>query len=441
MRRTPGWILVLAAIGALTVVVTVAVGVFAIISGRGSYVTGAVMGLAGEYDDAAPTSTPSPAAGSPQAKSSSPDFYSQPAEVPAQPGTIIRSEPLEYAVVGGQGYRIAYTSLDAAGTPIAVSGMVFLPTTPAPAEGRRILAWAHGTVGLAARCAPSAATAYSSTGWLERALAEGWVVTASDYAGLGMPGAPTYLVGQQEARDVVNSVRAARLFPDSSTGTDWLVYGASQGGHAALWTADQAAALAPELTLRGVAAAVPAAELPTIMAAQWNTAMGWLIGSYAIVSWQPAYPSRDFQSALSRSGRNQFTSLSSQCIAAGAASAIVLNRINGPFFTASPLSNPDWSATVTEQMPQQPPAGMPMYLAQGMDDTVVLASSNIKLNADWCAAGVTIDSLWLPGVNHQDTSVVAGPAVMEWAAARFAGEAPPNTCGTPPPTPTSTPAS
>ena len=82
-----------------------------------------------------------------------------------------------------------------------------------------------------------------------------------------------------------------------------------------------------------------------------------------------------------------------------------------------------------------------MYLAQGMDDTVVLASSNIKLNADWCAAGVTIDSLWLPGVNHQDTSVVAGPAVMEWAAARFAGEAPPNTCGTPPPTPTSTPAS
>ena len=432
MRRTRTRIIVVSLAGALIVILGISA-----LSGLRSGLTGMT---STELGDSGSSASPS-SDGSAQARSASPSFYSQPADIPAQPGTIIRSEPLEYGVAGGQGYRVVYTSIDAAGSPIAVSGMVFLPTTAAPADGRRILAWAHGTVGLAARCAPSAATVYSNTGWLERALAEGWVVTASDYAGLGMPGSPTYLVGQQEARDVVNSVRAARLFPGSSAGSDWLVYGASQGGHAALWTADQAAALAPELTLHGVAAAVPAAELPTIMAAQWNNAMGWLIGAYAIVSWQPAYPDRDFQTALSRSGRNQFTSLSSQCIAAGAASAILLNRINGPFFGASPLTDPDWSATVTEQMPLQPPAGMPMYLAQGMDDAVVLASSNIKLNADWCAAGVTIASLWLLGVNHQDTSVVAGPEVMDWAAARFAGEAPPNDCGSPPPTPTSTPTS
>jgi len=430
------WIVAAAVIVGLLVVV----GGLQLMSGRGSGAAG-LGGALGTDASVAATPSANPSSTDAQARSASPGFYSQPTDIPAEPGTIIRSEPLEYGVAGGQGFRIVYTSLDAAGTPIAVSGMIFLPTSTAvPADGRRILAWAHGTVGLAARCAPSAATTYSSTGWLERALSEGWVVTASDYAGLGMPGAPTYLVGQQEARDVVNSVRAARLFPDSSAGTDWLVYGASQGGHAALWTADQAAALAPELTLQGVAAAVPAAELPTIMAAQWNNAMGWLIGSYAIVSWQPAYPDRDFQAALSRSGRNQFTSLSSQCIAGGAVSAITLNRLNGPFFSASPLGDPAWSATVTEQMPQQPPQGMPMMLAQGMDDTVVLASSNIKLNADWCAAGVTVASVWLPGVNHQDTSVVAGPQVMDWAAARFAGETPINDCGKTPPTPPASPA-
>ena len=38
----------------------------------------------------------------------------------------------------------------------------------------------------------------------------GWVVAATDYAGLGTPGTLEYLVGEAAARDVVNSVRAAR---------------------------------------------------------------------------------------------------------------------------------------------------------------------------------------------------------------------------------------
>lgn len=364
-------------------------------------------------------------------------FYTAPESIPSKPGTIIRSQPLEYSVDGGRGFRVVYTSLDSAGTPIAVSGRIFLPNTPAPAGGRRVLAWAHGTVGLAPSCAPSGATTYTDTGWLEPALQRGWVVTATDYAGLGIAGPSTYLVGTQEARDVVYSVLAARAFAGSEAGADWVVFGASQGGHAALWTAHEAAGLAPELRLRGVAAAVPAAELAAIMTAQWQTVVGWVIGPDALSAWQVAHPDRDFQAALSESGRNQAATLSSLCVADGAVSALVLNTVKGSFFEANPLSDPAWSATVEEETPPLPPPGMPMFLAQGMADKVVLAGSNALLQNTWCPKGVTMTSLWLPTISHQDTSVVAGPAVVDWAADRFAGTPATSNCSLGVPAPVS----
>ena len=415
-RRSPWWIIALAIIGALALVVAVGAAGWAAIAflrDRSS---------------------------SEQAAESQAAFYSAPPVVPATPGSIIRSEPLEYSVVGGHGFRIVYTSVDSAGKPIAVSGRIFLPTTPAPSSGRKVLAWAHGTVGLGTACAPSRATTYAPVGWLEPALQRGWVVVATDYAGLGMPGAPSYLIGAQEARDVVTSVQAARSFPDSRAGTDWVVYGSSQGGHSALWTAHEAARLAPGLHLVGVGAAVPAAELAAIMQAQWASVIGWVIGPDAFLSWQAAHPQRDFAAAVSDVGRSKAPQLIDKCVLEGAVTAEVLDRTAGTFFRSDPLADAAWSQTIREETPVPPT--VPMFLAQGMADTVVLAGSTALLQNQWCAAGVTIASLWLSGVNHQNTSIVAGPAFVDWATDRFAGLPAPTTCsqGVPAPVvPLSTP--
>lgn len=403
-RRIPVWVSILAVIGALALLAGVVAGGY----------------LAFRF-------TESTVAKNETAASQSP-FYAPPATVPATPGTVIRSQPLEYSVVGGKGYRFIYTSTDSTGRPVAVSGRIFLPDAPAPPGGRKVLAWAHGTVGLGDQCAPSRAITYEQTGWLEPALQRGWVAVATDYTGLGMPGPSSYLVGAQEARDVVNSVRAARAFPAAAAGRDWIVYGASQGGHSALWTAHLAASIAPELNLRAVAAAVPAAELAVTMNQQWDKLVGWVIGADAMVSWQSAYPGRDFESALTSVGRSQVPSLTDQCILGSGLQSLVLEKATGPMFTANPLQNPAWAQTVREETPPPPPTGMPMFLAQGEADTVVLAGSNAVLQNRWCAQGVTIASLWLPKVSHQDTSIVAGSAVVNWALARFAGEPAPNTC-------------
>ena len=356
-------------------------------------------------------------------------FYAKPATVPAAPGTVIRSEPLEYSVVGGKGWRIMYTSINRAGQPVAVSGRVFLPDSAAPAGGRKILAFGHGTVGLATQCAPSRSTTEIQTGWLEPALQQGWAVAMTDYLGLGIEGYPSsYLLGDQEARDIVNSVRALRAFPGAATGTEWIVSGASQGGHSALWTAALAAGIAPELQLKAVAPAVPAAELVAIMTKQWQSVVGWAIGPYALATFKAAYPDRDYEAAISQAGKDANESLLGKCVLGAGIEGLVLNEFAGPYFKDDPNGDPAWSASLREQTPPPPPAGMPMFLQQGEADTVVTAGSNALLQNQWCAKGVNIASLWLPGVNHQNTSVAGGVAMVEWSAARFAGQPAVSTC-------------
>ena len=51
------------------------------------------------------------------------------------------------------------------------------------------MAWAHGTVGIADKCAPSwAGRSQRDVDYLNHWLGQGYVVVASDYQGLGVPG-------------------------------------------------------------------------------------------------------------------------------------------------------------------------------------------------------------------------------------------------------------
>ena len=362
-------------------------------------------------------------------------FYAFPESVPSVPGSIIRFEPVSYSVVGGHGFRIVYVSQDQSGKAVPVSGLIFVPNSPAPQGGRKILAWAHGTVGLASKCAPSRSPIPGGSGWLEPALQQGWVVASTDYLGLGIDGPKSFLVGSQEARDVVNIVRAARNFQGADTSTDWIVWGASQGGHSALWTGAEAHKIAPELHLQAVGVAAPAAELAVIMEKQWNQAVGWAIGPEAVASWSLYYPKRDFTSILTRQGKWLYGRLNEMCVLNAGLTGFVQEKLGSNFFLSGPSSNADWSKTLAEQTPHPLPKMLPLFMAQGTDDVVVLEGSNALLQKQWCAAGVTIQMDWLGGVQHQNTQIAGGPAFIEWAVDRFAGKPAPSNCTFPPPAP------
>ena len=368
-------------------------------------------------------------------------FYTPPAQITGAPGTIIRQEPLGITVPGATALRILYVTQRSDGTPAVAGGMVFIPTTPAPAGGRPVVAWAHGTVGGGVQCAPSRSDNPTQPlhGWLPQMLSLGWVVTATDYVGLGTPGTEAYLIGQDEARDVVNSVRAARSIASAQAGDRWVVWGHSQGGHAAIWTGELAASLAPELHLLGVAAAAPAAELPVIVQAQWNTPIGWVIGPAVASSWPLINPNLPKDGVISQAGMNNTSRIQAACITEAAIEAIVRDKAGQQYFAVNPSTVPAWSSIAAAQSPKPLPASMPFMLAQGTADDVVLPGPNALLQNEWCAAGSTITALWMGGVNHMTAANVAGPGVIPWINDRFHDVPAGRNCLTPPPVPASNP--
>lgn len=221
-------------------------------------------------------------------------FYGRPTPLPtAAPGAIIRSEPIASAPTGSTAWRVLYHSRDLAGDDIAVSGVVIAPDSPVPDDGRTVISWAHPTTGAAAKCAPSLALdPFELIEGLHELLAAGYAIAATDYPGLGVDGASSYLLGIPESNSMLDAARAARALTGTGASDRLLLWGHSQGGQAALFAAERAASYAPELKLEGVAVAAPAANLSALMSDDIANLSGTTIASFAIPAYEAAYANR-----------------------------------------------------------------------------------------------------------------------------------------------------
>ena len=70
-------------------------------------------------------------------------------------GQIIKREKIATPIPGAQAWRIAYISSDLNDKKTISTGLVVAPTGPAPAGGRPVISWSHGTTGNAQNCGPS----------------------------------------------------------------------------------------------------------------------------------------------------------------------------------------------------------------------------------------------------------------------------------------------
>ena len=362
-------------------------------------------------------------------------FYAPPDPIPGELGTVIRSEAMDISVDGGSAQRILYVSERPDGSRAVSGAMIFIPDTPAPPEGRPVVAWEHGTLGMGDACVPSRSsnpTADMFT-FVGPMMQQGWVIVATDYVGLGTPGPNQYLVAQSEVRDVVNAVRAAQKIPEASASDRYVTFGHSQGGHASIWTGHLGPEYAPELELLGVAAAAPALNLSEIASAQWDTAVGWVIGSDLIESWPTYYSDLPVDAILTKAGRDASQRLASECIKQSGLEALAREKLGQQIFAYNPLEDLAWKDAMLAQTPPAMPADMPVFMAQGTADEVVLPWPNSMIQEKWCDAGSTIDVLWMGDVNHEDAAHVSGPAAVDWIADRFAGRPAGRSCDVAPP--------
>lgn len=156
--------------------------------------------------------------------------------------------------------KISYRMPSVNGGETIATAVVFVPKGTPPAGGWPIIAWAHGTTGVADICAPSGS---DNLGLVDPATAvlvqQGYMVVAPDYEGLGSDGIHPYLHLASEGRSLVYAVLAARENV-STAGSRWMAYGHSQGGHAALGAA-QYAHEATGLSYLGTVAVAPVSNL------------------------------------------------------------------------------------------------------------------------------------------------------------------------------------
>ena len=129
-------------------------------------------------------------------------FYVWQEDVPSDAGVLLRHEPLEEKLVlseASAGVRILYSSHGWNDLPVTVSGDVLIPKGIAPEGGWPVLAWSHGTMGVADLCAPSfKGRSGRDIKYLNKWLAEGYAIVSTDYEGLGTPGGHAYLHCQSE---------------------------------------------------------------------------------------------------------------------------------------------------------------------------------------------------------------------------------------------------
>ncbi|WP_051164335.1 MFS transporter [Nocardia testacea] len=246
--------------------------------------------------------------------------------------------------------------------------------------------------------------------------------------GLGTPGGHPYINGLGEANTVTDIVQAARSLNDS-IGTDWVAAGHSQGGQAALFTAQHAATRQPALSLKGAVAIAPggiglsrmvefvdsggpgaeaaAAFLPLIV-----------LGAHVV---QPAIdPGKLFTPAA----RPMLQAAHTGCVAQ--------IREVPPIPPTEIFEHDADFGALTRYLEEQDPSvtapAVPVMIAQGSADTLVTRPSTDALVDTLCGKGATFDYRIYENQDHRATVPGSLADAQRFVAAALSGEHPTDTC-------------
>jgi pimeloyl-ACP methyl ester carboxylesterase len=360
-------------------------------------------------------------------------FYETPSLVATKPGELLRQAPFTgYALpAGARALRILYHSLSADGGDVATSGVVLIPAGDPPPGGWPVIAWAHGTTGVARMCAPSLQKdmAYGEEGLMPMVRA-GFAVVATDYHGLGTVGPHQYVNKTAQARDVIYSIPAARAAVPA-LGRRWVAVGHSQGGLAA-WSVAEMQASLKDSDYLGAISVSGAADLKSIleqMGSPDSSAAYYLVYmAYAIHARSP-----DFER--------------SQMLVGNALKRYADTTTKGCWNYAYASFLNDKGGTVLKRGWEQSeaakqfkgnelgssPIGGPLFVITGEADETVpypLVKQTVKKA---CGNGVALTFRSYPGLDHDPTMDKSTPDQLAWIRDRFAGKPIHGNCGDLPP--------
>lgn len=339
-------------------------------------------------------------------------------------GSLIWSrEVVTGPTIGGTTHLVLYRSTSAKGETVAVSGVVSTPAGEPPEDGWPVVAWGHGTTGMADRCAPSRSAVDQQTGVygasMDRVTAglveDGYAVVRTDYEGLGTPGPHPYLMGQSAGAAMADIVLAAHeLTPDLAD--EWLAMGHSQGGQAALFTSRFTGAYTPGLDLQGIVALAPPSQLGAVVrmgsTSSTSTFLGPLLVAAARTGDEP------LEQVVSPQGRDLLPQLEERCIAelyrTDSFGGIDLEEFLAPDVDLERLAGVVGTNDAAEVNPT-----VPVMLVHGGEDTTVPQLLSDRLAEQYRDRGADLEYVRLPGADHISMLEEAAPTVHAWVAGAF----------------------
>jgi pimeloyl-ACP methyl ester carboxylesterase len=359
------------------------------------------------------------------------EFYkAPPGELSATPGTLLKLEAVTntslYALPPATALsRFIYQSETLNGTRVPVSAYILWPYSPREsADGYQVVAWAHGTSGFSPNTAPS----HHKNLW-QHYLApynlalQGYVVVATDYAGLGVsktasgePIAHEYLAAPAHANDVMYSVQAAQeAFPH--LGKQFVVIGHSQGG-AAAWSVAQRQVSKP---VEGYLGAVATAPVTSILKEPEPVRSFLQLGvTQAIAAYFPEFNVSEVYTPEGAQGSElarmlETTTSTSIALASGSGAQVLQSN---------------WTENRYVQAYQDlivvggKPIAKPLLVIKGEADR------NLQYSVAEAAVQDTkekfpkasIEFIRIPGVAHDPTLTASQRYWMDWIADRFSGK-------------------
>ena len=347
------------------------------------------------------------------------------------PQTLISSTPLAGAPSGSSAYRIRYYSTDLKGRRHEVTGAVIVPNGPAPVRGRDVVAWAHGTSGVAESCAPSdSPNLYRSIAGLPALIKRGYVVVAPDYEGLGSTGPHPFLVGESAARTVIDAVRATRQLRTTATTERYAVWGESQGGHTALATGQIAGRYAPDLRLVAIAAAAPPTDLKANLTGGKNGPVRSLLSAYTAESWSQYYVV-PMSTVVKPLGADLIHRLAKNCVSLDGVALrtqIGLARLTLQLRGVDFSKQPRWASLLKSNSIRPIASATPLLIAQGTADAVVAPSVTNAFVKAICSNGQRVRYVAIDKGDHFSIGAKSATATIDWLSAMFSGADQPNDC-------------
>ena len=355
-------------------------------------------------------------------------LYSNSALGTSRPGDLLAQAPVtSYSLPVGSAVRMAYHSRDAADHDVPATAAVLIPVGEAPAGGWPVIAWGHGTSGVARQCAPSLMKdVYYGDEGLKEMLNAGFAVVATDYHGLGSPGVHQWVNKTAQARDVIYSIPAARKAVPA-LGRRWVADGHSQGGLAAWGVAEMESSLHDPgfLGAISVAGAVRLDHFLELM----DQTQGGLTMYAAYMGWalHASYPDFKPEDLLTPRAMQLYGQVTTQgCWYYGYATFADMPKKG--------VLNPNWRQNTYVQrfakdnQEGDVPISKPLLVLAGEADLSIPIAGVREVVTRACGKGTALQFKSYPGLDHDPTMINSTPDQLAWIRDRFAGKAAPSDC-------------